>query len=129
MPAVREMQQIYDMWLTLTTQNRQADGASITQPVPEEKYIVMPTDYAEPMVGTRLFSKTRSSYTETYTSCFLTVHLKGDNDAVASSLYFRVASTAVCVVSTVTASGSGSSTSPLRSTRTECSAVREKMKL
>nr|XP_033501674.1 zinc finger CCCH domain-containing protein 7B-like isoform X1 [Epinephelus lanceolatus] len=48
---LREMQQIYDMWLTLTTQNRQADGASITQPVPEEKYIVMPTDYAEPMSG------------------------------------------------------------------------------
>uniref|UniRef100_A0A3B4Y2R6 Zinc finger CCCH-type containing 7B n=1 Tax=Seriola lalandi dorsalis TaxID=1841481 RepID=A0A3B4Y2R6_SERLL len=46
-----DMQQIYDMWLTLTAQNRQADGAMFTPPVPEEKYIVMPTDYAEPMSG------------------------------------------------------------------------------
>ncbi|XP_054462711.1 zinc finger CCCH-type containing 7Ba isoform X2 [Anoplopoma fimbria] len=48
---LREMQQIYDMWLSLTTHNRQADGAMLTQPVPEEKCIVMPTDYAEPMNG------------------------------------------------------------------------------
>lgn len=45
------------MWLTLNTHNRQADGAMLTQPVPEEKYIVMPTDYAEPMVGLLLFFK------------------------------------------------------------------------
>ncbi|GAA6215588.1 zinc finger CCCH domain-containing protein 7B-like [Lates japonicus] len=48
---LRDMQQMYDMWLTLTTQNRQADGTMLTQPVPEEKYIAMPTDYAEPMSG------------------------------------------------------------------------------
>ncbi|XP_035510919.1 zinc finger CCCH-type containing 7Ba [Morone saxatilis] len=48
---LRDMQQMYDIWLTSTTQNRQADGAMLTQPVPEEKYIVMPTDYAEPMSG------------------------------------------------------------------------------
>ncbi|KAM9346032.1 zinc finger CCCH domain-containing protein 7B-like [Symphorus nematophorus] len=48
---LRDMQQMYDMWLTLNAQNRQADGAMVTQPVPEEKYIVMPTDYAEPMSG------------------------------------------------------------------------------
>ncbi|XP_039976336.1 zinc finger CCCH-type containing 7Ba isoform X2 [Xiphias gladius] len=48
---LRDMQQIYDMWLTLTTQNHQAEGAMVTQPIPEEKYIVMPTDYAEPMNG------------------------------------------------------------------------------
>lgn len=48
---LRDIQQMYDMWLTLTTQNRQADGAMLTQSVPEEKYIVMPTDYAEPMSG------------------------------------------------------------------------------
>ncbi|XP_044038473.1 zinc finger CCCH domain-containing protein 7B-like isoform X2 [Siniperca chuatsi] len=48
---LRDMQQIYDMWLTLTAHNRQSDGAMLTQPVPEEKYIVMPTDYAEPMNG------------------------------------------------------------------------------
>ncbi|XP_042360267.1 zinc finger CCCH-type containing 7Ba [Plectropomus leopardus] len=46
---LREMQQIYDMWLTITAQNRQTDGATLTQPVPEEKYICMPTDYAELM--------------------------------------------------------------------------------
>uniref|UniRef100_UPI0037E75EB9 zinc finger CCCH domain-containing protein 7B-like isoform X2 n=1 Tax=Semicossyphus pulcher TaxID=241346 RepID=UPI0037E75EB9 len=45
------MQQIYDLWLSLSTNNHQADGATLTQPVPEEKYIVMPTDYAEPMSG------------------------------------------------------------------------------
>ncbi|XP_071330413.1 zinc finger CCCH domain-containing protein 7B-like [Trachinotus anak] len=48
---LRDMQQMYDMWLTLTAQNRQADGAMLTQSVPEEKHIVMPTDYAEPMSG------------------------------------------------------------------------------
>ncbi|XP_040917569.1 zinc finger CCCH domain-containing protein 7B-like [Toxotes jaculatrix] len=48
---LRDMQQIYDMWLTLSTQNRQVDGATLTQPVPEEKCIVMPTDYAEPMTS------------------------------------------------------------------------------
>lgn len=48
---LREMQQVYNMWLSLTTHNRQADGAALTQPVPEEKYIVMPTDYAELMSG------------------------------------------------------------------------------
>lgn len=50
-PAVRDMQQMYDMWLTLAAQNRQEDGAVFTQPNPEEKFIVMPTDYAELMVG------------------------------------------------------------------------------
>jgi len=49
-PAVREMQQIYDMWLSLTAHDRQEDGAMLTQPVPGERCIIMPTDYAEPMV-------------------------------------------------------------------------------
>ncbi|XP_061740513.1 zinc finger CCCH domain-containing protein 7B-like isoform X2 [Nerophis ophidion] len=48
---IRDMQQMYDMWLTLSTSSRQADGAMITQSAQEEKYIVMPTDYAEPMSG------------------------------------------------------------------------------
>lgn len=48
---LRDMQQMYDMWLTLTAQNHQADGAMPTQPIPEEKPIVMPTDYAETMAG------------------------------------------------------------------------------
>ncbi|XP_058509362.1 zinc finger CCCH domain-containing protein 7B-like isoform X2 [Solea solea] len=46
-----EIQQVYDMWLTTSTQNRHADEATLTQPIPEEKYIVMPTDYAELMSG------------------------------------------------------------------------------
>lgn len=49
--AVWDMQQVYDMWLALAAQNRQTDGAVCSQPNPEEKFIAMPTDYAEPMVG------------------------------------------------------------------------------
>ncbi|KAK5856636.1 hypothetical protein PBY51_008219 [Eleginops maclovinus] len=48
---LHDMQQMYDMWLSLTANNHQANGAALTQPSPEEKYIVMPTDYAEPMTG------------------------------------------------------------------------------
>ncbi|XP_056263290.1 zinc finger CCCH domain-containing protein 7B-like isoform X2 [Pseudoliparis swirei] len=48
---LREMQQIYDMWLSLTAHDRQEDGAMLTQPVPGERCIIMPTDYAEPMTG------------------------------------------------------------------------------
>uniref|UniRef100_A0A8C9T577 Zinc finger CCCH-type containing 7B n=1 Tax=Scleropages formosus TaxID=113540 RepID=A0A8C9T577_SCLFO len=47
---LRDMQQMYDMWLTLTNQNHRPDGTLVTPP-PEEKQIVMPTDYAEPMSG------------------------------------------------------------------------------
>ncbi|XP_078140633.1 zinc finger CCCH domain-containing protein 7B-like [Centroberyx gerrardi] len=48
-----DMQQIYDMWLSLSGHNRQSDGALLTQTVAlaEEKCIVMPTDYADPMIG------------------------------------------------------------------------------
>ncbi|XP_070296108.1 zinc finger CCCH domain-containing protein 7B [Salvelinus sp. IW2-2015] len=48
--GLKDMQQMYDMWLTMTNQNRSPDDTLITQPV-EEKQIVMPTDYAEPMSG------------------------------------------------------------------------------
>uniref|UniRef100_A0A674ATC8 Zinc finger CCCH-type containing 7B n=1 Tax=Salmo trutta TaxID=8032 RepID=A0A674ATC8_SALTR len=48
--GLKDMQQMYDMWLTMTNQNRPPDDTLITQPV-EEKQIVMPTDYAEPMSG------------------------------------------------------------------------------
>lgn len=50
MHAVREMQQVYDMWLLLAAQNRQTDGDAFSQPNSEEKCIMMPTDYAEPLV-------------------------------------------------------------------------------
>ncbi len=118
MPAVLDMQQVYDMWLTLNSQTRQADVAMNTQPIPQEKYIVMPTDYAEQMVGTLLF----------FRFCVFFPWMFEEADDNVSFLRVRPASTAVCVVGTVTASGSGSSTSPLRNTRTECSAVRKKMK-
>lgn len=39
------------MWLSLTAHDRQEDGAMLTQPVPGERCIIMPTDYAEPMTG------------------------------------------------------------------------------
>lgn len=58
MPAVLDMQQVYDMWLALNSQTRPADVATHTQPIPQEKYIVMPTDYAEPMVSVQLFFST-----------------------------------------------------------------------
>lgn len=48
---LRDMQQMYDMWMILSGHNRPTDGAMATQPTPEEKYITMPTDYAEPMSG------------------------------------------------------------------------------
>lgn len=51
--SLRDMQQMYDMWLALTNQNRRPDGTLLTPP-PEEKPIAMPTDYAEPMAGQRL---------------------------------------------------------------------------
>ncbi|KAJ8387584.1 hypothetical protein AAFF_G00152800 [Aldrovandia affinis] len=48
--SLRDMQQMYDMWLTLTNQNRRPDG-TLLSPSTEEKQIAMPTDYAEPMSG------------------------------------------------------------------------------
>ncbi|KAI1886714.1 hypothetical protein AGOR_G00198640 [Albula goreensis] len=51
--SLRDMQQMYDMWLALTNQNRRPDGTSLTPP-PDEKQITMPPDYAEPMAGQRL---------------------------------------------------------------------------
>ncbi|KAJ8251603.1 hypothetical protein GJAV_G00223120 [Gymnothorax javanicus] len=47
---LRDMQQIYDMWLTLTNQNQRPDGTLLSPPS-EEKQITMPTDYAELMSG------------------------------------------------------------------------------
>uniref|UniRef100_A0A3Q4AGS7 C3H1-type domain-containing protein n=1 Tax=Mola mola TaxID=94237 RepID=A0A3Q4AGS7_MOLML len=49
---LHDMQQIYDKWLTQRdTHNRQTEGAMHSQPAPEEKNIVMPTDFAEPLSG------------------------------------------------------------------------------
>lgn len=49
------MQQMYAIWLSLHNLSRQPDGGSLSQHATEERSIVMPTDYAEPMVGLRLF--------------------------------------------------------------------------
>lgn len=46
-----DMQQVYDMWLTLSAHNHQKDEPAASQAPHEEKCIVMPTDYAEPMDG------------------------------------------------------------------------------
>uniref|UniRef100_A0A8C1P2R7 Zinc finger CCCH-type containing 7Bb n=1 Tax=Cyprinus carpio TaxID=7962 RepID=A0A8C1P2R7_CYPCA len=48
--SLRDMQQMYEMWLSLTNQNRRADSNLMTPP-PEEKQIAMPTDYSESMVS------------------------------------------------------------------------------
>lgn len=46
------MQQMYDLWLSLTNQNRRSDGPLMTPP-PEEKQNAMPADYTESVVGNR----------------------------------------------------------------------------
>uniref|UniRef100_A0A8B9R9X0 Zinc finger CCCH-type containing 7Bb n=1 Tax=Astyanax mexicanus TaxID=7994 RepID=A0A8B9R9X0_ASTMX len=48
--SLRDMQQMYDLWLSLTNQNRRPDGTLMTPP-PEEKPSTMPADYTEAMVG------------------------------------------------------------------------------
>ncbi|XP_021335972.2 zinc finger CCCH domain-containing protein 7B [Danio rerio] len=51
--SLRDMQQMYEMWLSLTNQHRRADSNLMTPP-PEEKQIAMPTDCSESMVGRRM---------------------------------------------------------------------------
>lgn len=41
---------MYDLWLSLTNQNRRSDGPLMTPP-PEEKQNAMPTDYTASVVG------------------------------------------------------------------------------
>uniref|UniRef100_A0A4W4FDE7 C3H1-type domain-containing protein n=1 Tax=Electrophorus electricus TaxID=8005 RepID=A0A4W4FDE7_ELEEL len=47
--SLRDMQQMYELWLSLTNQNRRSDGTLMTPP-PDEKQNTMPTDYTESMV-------------------------------------------------------------------------------
>ncbi|KAF5906314.1 zinc finger CCCH domain-containing protein 7B-like isoform X1, partial [Clarias magur] len=44
--SLRDMQQMYDLWLSLTNQNRRTDGPLMTPP-PEDKQNVMQADYTE----------------------------------------------------------------------------------
>ncbi|XP_057717534.1 zinc finger CCCH domain-containing protein 7B-like isoform X2 [Corythoichthys intestinalis] len=46
-----EMQQMYDIWLTLSLHNHKGHGDTPTQDISEEKDIAMPTDNAEQMFG------------------------------------------------------------------------------
>ncbi|KAG5832488.1 hypothetical protein ANANG_G00291690 [Anguilla anguilla] len=66
---LRDMQQMYDMWLTLTNQNRRPDGTLLSPP-PEEKQIAMPTDYAEPMSGFHCRLCGKHSNSERQPGCF-----------------------------------------------------------
>lgn len=43
---------MYDLWLSLTNQNRRTDGPLLTPP-PEDKQNVMQADYTESVVGDR----------------------------------------------------------------------------
>lgn len=61
-PAVLDMQQMYNMWLTLNAHNRQSDEAAATQSISEKKNIIMPTDYAELEVGVHRFFPQKVQY-------------------------------------------------------------------
>lgn len=45
----KDIQQVYDVWLSSTNQNRGSDVTSPSQPI-EEKQITMPTDFAEALL-------------------------------------------------------------------------------
>ena len=82
------MQQIYDKWLTQRDiHNRQTEGAMHSQPAPEEKNIVMPTDFAEPLVGVLLllFEPAKISCTGTNQNlkCAVFLDYKGEADNCA----------------------------------------------
>ncbi|XP_026993305.2 zinc finger CCCH domain-containing protein 7B isoform X1 [Tachysurus fulvidraco] len=51
--SLRDMQQMYDLWLSLTNQNRRSDGPMMTAP-PEEKQNSMPADYSDSVAGQRM---------------------------------------------------------------------------
>uniref|UniRef100_A0A673J5K9 Zinc finger CCCH domain-containing protein 7B-like n=1 Tax=Sinocyclocheilus rhinocerous TaxID=307959 RepID=A0A673J5K9_9TELE len=46
----RDIQQVFDVWLSTSNQNRASDSTSPSQPM-EEKQITMPTDFAEAMLN------------------------------------------------------------------------------
>ncbi|KAJ7992594.1 hypothetical protein DPEC_G00280310 [Dallia pectoralis] len=48
--GLKDMQQLYDMWLVTTKQNVQSGTTQLAQHT-EVKQIIMPTDYADPMSG------------------------------------------------------------------------------
>lgn len=48
--AVRDMQQMYELWLQLTNQNRRTDSSAVTPP-PEDKQVTITADYTDGMVS------------------------------------------------------------------------------
>ncbi len=44
------MQQMYELWLQLTNQNRRTDSSAVTPP-PEDKQVTITADYTESMVS------------------------------------------------------------------------------
>lgn len=51
MSSVRDMQQMYELWLELTNQNRRTDTSAVTPP-PEDKQVTLTAEYTESMVRT-----------------------------------------------------------------------------
>lgn len=51
--SLRDMQQMYELWLQLTNQSRRTDGSAVTPP-PEDKQVTITADYTESMGGRRL---------------------------------------------------------------------------
>lgn len=48
--SVRDMQQMYELWLELTNQNRRTDASAVTPP-PEDKQVTLTAEYTESMVS------------------------------------------------------------------------------
>lgn len=48
--SVRDMQQMYELWLELTNQNRRTDSSAVTPP-PEDKQVTLTAEYTESMVS------------------------------------------------------------------------------
>ncbi|XP_077358313.1 zinc finger CCCH domain-containing protein 7B [Festucalex cinctus] len=51
--SLRDMQQMYELWLQLTNQSRRTDSTAVTPP-PEDKQVTITADYSESMGGRRL---------------------------------------------------------------------------
>ncbi|XP_072531265.1 zinc finger CCCH-type containing 7Ba [Salminus brasiliensis] len=49
--GLRDLQQVYDAWLTTDSHNKHSNGTPLSPQSVEEKHITMPTDFAEPMDG------------------------------------------------------------------------------
>uniref|UniRef100_H3D5Y1 Zinc finger CCCH-type containing 7B n=1 Tax=Tetraodon nigroviridis TaxID=99883 RepID=H3D5Y1_TETNG len=47
--SLRDMQQMYELWLELTNQNRRSDASAVTPP-PEDKQVTLTAEYTESMV-------------------------------------------------------------------------------